>query len=376
MYSKRKYRIGIAAAVMVMLIAVLIVASRHPIQHVEQQAPHVVDDQQGVIKRKLDEYNTAYPEIRFVHVAGGIDWQPQLAGILLMLGVAPDALDYEHPSQLREELLNLTTERLRQMMVSKTASATLFRVGQNSTIAQANLCVITLHPDVIANDAYHATQHMLDLPEAEMHKVHPARYLQPLPHLEFVMDHEAFHCLDSYFNGGAPQTDTKDSGEFNLFRRESVADAYALLMHIRNYGDLNKYARNIIHIRALWFSTRGLHCCTFETIREVMNYDHNELKQQSTKALIELAIYLRNKTAGDYDAFLVQRNATLLAAQKLRKEFQGQDTKTGQPEEIAASAPLIDHLINRYKYYYQMLFNDDEIPFEAPHKHDWNKDRR
>jgi len=339
----------------------------------------VVDPSQGsssdnlrqIIKQKIDYYNKTYPEIRFVQVDGGDDWHGDMLAIMTMLGSDPDALDYQHPPQLREMLMDVTLERLKMMLETDIVSATLFRAGQDSVVGRANLCVITLNPDEFVATDYHATRYMLDLTDDVMKKVHPERYLDHTHHLEFTLDHEAFHCLDSYINGGAPQTDKELGGEYNLFRRESVADAYAMVMHIREHGDSSRYSRNIVHARALWLFSDSPNRCTFETIRDVLNYDYEALRATPIEQVIGLVTHIRNKTVGDYDAYLVQRAAAVNAAKEV-----GMDVKYYGPQwqgvsEMETNPALVEHLINRYRYYYSKLFTDEPILMEAPHKHDW-----
>jgi len=326
-----------------------------------------------IIQKKIDYYNKTYPEIRFMQIDGGDDWHGDMVALITMLGTNPTALDYQHPPQLREMLMEATLQRLKLMLESDTVSATLFRVGKDSVVGRANLCVITLNPkEFVAND-YTATRYMLDLSDEEMKKVHTSRYLDHIHHLEFTMDHEAFHCMDSYFNGGAPQTHKQLGGEYNLFKRESISDAYAMIIHIREHGDLTNYARNIVHARALWLFSDSPNRCTFETIREVLSYDFEALRSTSIQQLIGLVAHIRNKTVGDYDSYVIQRIAAVNAAKKL-----GMDLKYyGDQWEVLSKNPtnpaLVEHLVNRYQYYYAKLFTDDPVLMEAPHKHDWIK---
>ena len=64
-----------------------------------------------IIKTKMEYYNKTYPEIRFVQVNGGNDWHADMVAIMTMLGTDPDALDYQHPPQLREMLMDVTLKR-------------------------------------------------------------------------------------------------------------------------------------------------------------------------------------------------------------------------------------------------------------------------
>ena len=326
---------------------------------------------QKIIDLKLDYYNNNYKDIRFVQFRGGAEWHGDLVTILTMLGTDPDALDYEHPPQLREILLDVSYDRLKTMLQLNIVSATMFRVGKDSVVDRANLCIITLNPEVFVANDYIATKYMLDISSEDMEKIDPARYLDHEHHVEFTIDHEAFHCLDSYFNGGSPQT-TKDLGaEYNLFRRESIADAYAMALHIKNHKGITSYARNIVHARALWVFSDSPNRCTFETIRELLNYDHEQLSKITDKQLIGLAQHIRNKTVGDYDSYVVQRAAAIHAAKSLGMDIEYYGEQWAELSEVATNPALVQHLVNRYQFYYEMLFNDELIPMDAPPRHEW-----
>jgi len=328
---------------------------------------------QKIIRQKLDYYKKTYPEIHFVQLNGGEDWHGDMVAVMTMLGSNPDALDYQHPPDLRETLMDVTMERLKIMLEADVVSATLFRVGQDSVIGRANLCVITLNPYVFVANDYQATRYMLDLEDEMMKKVNPARYLDHMHHLMFTLDHEAFHCLDSYFNGGSPQTDKEFGGEYNLFRRESIADAYAMAMHIREHGDVTPYARNIVHARALWLFSDSPNRCTFETMREVLTYDVKLLRSVSMKELINLVTHLRNRTVGDYAAYVAQRVAAINAAMEMGMDISFYGPQWEKLGNMSANAALVQYLVNRYEYYYAKLFTSDSILLEAPHEHEWRK---
>ncbi len=327
----------------------------------------------ATIKQKLEFYNEKYPGIQFVHVDGGADWRDDMVAVMTLLGSDADALDYEHAPKLREALLEVTLERLRRFLAADVVSATLFRVGQDSIVGRPNLCVITLNPEVFVASDYEATQYMLDVSDEVMQKVHPARYLDHFHHLEFSIDHEAYHCLDSYFYGGAPKTFKTFGGDYNLFRRETVADAYAMTIHIKTHGRITPYARNIVHARALWMFTDSPNRCTFETIREVLKHDPKVITATEVRQLIGLAVHIRNRTVGDYDAYLAQRTAALAAAIELGTKPEYYGTQWEAVAELESNPAVVAFLLNRYQYFYSQLFTDIELPLEAPLADTWKK---
>jgi len=320
----------------------------------------------SIIDDRITFYNGQFRELQFVHVDGGKDWPNDMVAVITMLGDGADALDYEHPANLRAPLLEVSLERLRQFMRGDVVSATTFRIGTGSPIKRPNLCVITLNPDAYFTSDYETTRYMFDLPPGTMGRVHHARYLDHIRHLEFALDHEAFHCLDSYLYGGTPRTHEEFGGEYNEFRRESIADAFAMAMHLKLHGRITRYARNIALARVLWMFSGTPNSDTFDTIRELLRYNPRVLHDTAIEEIFELAAHLRDKTVGDYNSYLVHRASTLTAARLLGKP----PGQFGQVwEKIAArktSAAHVQFLVNRYRYYHSQLFTDTPIPLEAP----------
>jgi len=355
-------------------IAVTLTALLAPVAAADPPASPGSDPKQSGDLRELlktvDEkfafYNGQFPEIQFVHVDGGMDWPDDLVALIAMLGNDADALDYEHPANLRATLLEVSLERLQQFIRGDVVAATLFRVGTGSAIKRPNLCVITLNPDAYFTSDYETTLYMLDLPPETMSKVHPVRYLDHIQHLAFALDHEAFHCLDSYFNGGIPRTQKEFGGEYNEFRRESIADAYAMAMHLKLHGRITRYARNITLARALWMFSGTPNSDTFDTIRELLLYNPRILHDTAIDEIMELSFHLRDEAVGNYDSYLVHRASTLTAARQMGKP----PGKFGQVwEKIAGrktNAAHVQFLVNRYRYYHDLLFTDTSIPLEAP----------
>jgi hypothetical protein len=318
------------------------------------------------IEKRLSHYNREYPHTRFVHLDGGDDWYSDMVAVMTVLGHDPLALDYQHPPDVAKELMALTIERLKRILMADVVSATAFRPGQGSLIKRKHLCVVTLNPRTFVASDYAATQYMLDINDSTMKKVHPIRYLNHLDHLLFAIDHEVFHCLHSIQYGGIPMTYLPFGGEYHLFQRESAADAYAMAIHLRSRGQVTQYARNITHARALWLFTDSPNRDTFETLREVLIVSPKNLSRMREKELVDWAINITKRTVRPYHKYVHQRAAALKAARTLGMipELYGEQWR--ECEKVKADPKLVAHLVNRYRYYYEHLFTAERLALDAP----------
>ena len=155
-------------------------------------------------------------------------------------------------------------------------------------------------------------------------------------------------------------------GEYHLFRRESIADAYAMAKHIKSRRKVTTYARNMVHYRALWLFTDSPNRCTFETIREVLKYPPDTLVTMSDMELGKLAIELRDGAVRPYDGYVRQRSAALKAAKVLGLDPALYGDQWCDCEKMETDPGLVASLVNRYRYYYDQLFTNNVIPLEAP----------
>ncbi len=344
----------------------------HPTQSLSPQKAAQI---QNVIDEQLNFYNGAFDQIRFAHLAGGADWSGELIAVLTLLGSQPTALDYQHPPELRADLMEATVERLRRLLRADVVSATMVRVGPDSPLDRPNLCLITLNPQTVIADDYQATRYMLDLQEAVAEQIHPSRYLQHMEHLRFVLDHEAFHCIDSFLHGGARPSREDLEAEYELFRRETVADAYAMARHIQHHQQVTRYARNLAHIRALWMFSDSPNRCTFETVREVLRLDPQRLQAMSTQDLADLAVEVRDETVRPYHGYLHQRAAALKAARILGLDPELYGSQWCECELMEVEPELVANLVNRYRYYFEQLFTAAPIELDAPSLFDSHEQR-
>ena len=321
-------------------------------------------DKMEIIRQKMIFYNNLFPEIQFMQLKGNETWQNDILTAVTLLGNEPSNLDFEHPPELKEALSNASITRLSVMLQSDIISAALFKVGTNSILVRPNLCIITLDPDTFIMEPLQATNQMLNLSDKELNSINKDRLLNPLAHFEFTIDHEAFHCIDSFVFGGAPMTLKKYGGERNLFRRESAADAFALAMHIRKQKEISNYANNITHVRALWLFTESPNRCSFESMLSVLKTSVEKIISMSNSQLINYIVKVTEKHVGDYDFYVKQRAAAFKAAKTLGLNSSLFGDVWKNIESVKTSDKQVEFRIKRYQYYYKQLFtSDDEVKF-------------
>jgi hypothetical protein len=203
----------ILAAVLVYLPALSHAAaskSTTPESAVAEPSPEQLDD---VVKERRNFYNTRFPDISFVFLKGGSSLLDDMMALSVLLRHDPKCLDYEHPRELRREFYEVTIERIQPMLWHRAPSATLFQPVGNSA-QQPALCVITLDPCFVSGDDLKATKDLLNIPDTLLQEVSVTNHLACVDYLTFVLDHEVFHCLDSYYNGPMPMSMKKYWGEY------------------------------------------------------------------------------------------------------------------------------------------------------------------
>ena len=327
-------------------------------------APRV--EGQQLLRERLALYRQAFPTIRFIHARGGKNWQREYARISSLLGKQPDALDYEHLPQFSTDLMLVTMDRLAMMLRQNAISETLFRADSQGSLKGSPVCVITIDPNEIVGNPLAATSFMLGLPASTLAKIHPGRRLDPRDFLLFAIDHEIYHCLESAFIGGAPMTSKTFGGEYNAYRRELSADAFALTMHRRLAERPSSFARNLTLVRSLWFLDGGPCYRTYPSLEKIRSTPPDDLKRMTLKELVQFADTVRNKTSEGYEAFLDHQAVALQAAEQLGYA----PTEFGPAWVDLAAQRKTDpqQVTDAARYYLEMygrLFDDESIDFST-----------
>ena len=273
----------------------------------------------SLLNEKLEYYRHLYPKISFLLLKG--DGQV-LADMFLLgkaLGRKPISLDYEHPPELREALIAANVNRIQLMLQYKMPSASLFLVDVTPD-KQKHICVLTIHPDEIAIDSVLATRSLLDLPHRIIQKVPKEFRLQPTDYLEFVIDHEVYHCLQSMFVGPQKMSHKEFAGEYNNFHNEQGADAYAIGMHINTRLEVPAFARNFLRIRGMSLYSADPDHLTCKALQQVFNIPVENLVEMNAKEIFEMANKIRERLTISYDEDIQYLASSIEAMKELGVE--------------------------------------------------------
>lgn len=323
-------------------------------------------DPEQVVSQRIAFYNRTFPEIRFVYAEGGEGWPGELLELLAMIGDGAEDLDYRYPPEMREAVMGASFRRLRHVLEDQMLSATTYRVGRGGTADRPNLCIITSNLDQFLARDEEVMRYMLDLSAEELGRVHPSRHLALSDYVAFVVDHEAFHCIDSVLQGGIPMTQDRLVGEYYHFRRENRADAYALAAHIGFHGQITPFANNIALVRALWMYTEGPNHDTFESIRQIMGRDAGALRAMSVHRRVTLAVEVADRAVGSGDMFIRRRAAAMKAAAALGIDPSRYKESWVQIAHVEVDPAEANKRMRWYKYCYDQLFNDAPVVLALP----------
>lgn len=262
------------------------------------------------IKKKLAYYNQTFPYIQFVHLKNG-EWEKSLQALELFIGYQATSRDYEHPKGLREDLLYVTVAKIQMMLVKKITSSYLFEVGEMPVASKQHACVITLNAakNVLTNQI--ATQYFIDLPFDTLKSLPEKSYLDKEQHLNFIIDHEAFHCLDSYHYGGIPMSKKAFSTRYDTYKREIQADMFAIAMLMRRNKKLTRYANNIMTLRAMTLFNGELQHDSASAMQLMINSDKEKFIHTQPMELIKKVKQLYKTIAPSYEEYIDLRVAAI-----------------------------------------------------------------
>lgn len=257
----------------------------------------------ALLDKKINYYRHQYPEITFLVLQGGEDLIADMMALDLILGHQPTSLDYEHPQKLREDLMIASANRILFMLQHGMPSASLFKVN-NPLNWQAHICVLTINPAEVSADSIRATQNLLDLPREFVEKIPQDFRLRPGDYLEFVIDHEVYHCLHSMYVGPQKMSYKEFWGEYNSFLNEQGADAFALAMHINTRNEVPSFAENIMRIRGMALFSGDPDHLTCKALQQAVKIPLQDLAEMSVNEIFDTANRIQKRLTISYDEYI------------------------------------------------------------------------
>lgn len=276
----------------------------------------------SIVVERLAFYAAVFPEILFVALPAGDAWLTSFASFLALLGNQAHNLDYEHPSHLREHLLYVTKARMQAMLRAGESSSSLFQVGADGIAERKYLCAITVNPTGVASDDDVATSHLLGVfrDDASRYTVQKNQRLDHRHHLAYVIDHEIFHCLDALYNRPIPMSSDERTTKYFHFLNENGADVFALAMHLRRHGQLSEFPARLSYIRGLSLFWRDPGHFTYDSTRQMLERENDDLTQMSVRDILALAASIRDQVAQTFDDYVAFELAASEVADLLKEE--------------------------------------------------------
>lgn len=315
---------------------------------------------QAIVDARMRTYDALYPDIQFVQLDAPDEAQFRASAEMLsmLLGYQATNLDYEHPPEVRDDLLYVSIKKLLMFLQQSESVASLFRVGVNSLSEREQLCVVVMDPCRVAADDATASRYLIDFSDALFARLPAERYLPREDVLRFALDHEVFHCLDSHLNEPVPRSKKEYWAPYMHHYHELGADAYATAMHIVRKGGADPHAETLMHQRGLSLLMADPDHFTPEAMQRVLD-DAPTLTGKSPHELFEYATALRSAMGLDYARYLDYRHAAEHAMDRLGLEraasFFGD---TGAFHDEPADSRWLQALLERTRASVAALFGD------------------
>jgi hypothetical protein len=280
-----------------------------------------------ILNEKLEFYRHLYPEVSFLILKGGDELVADMMALDLALGHQPSSMDYEHPQKLREDLMLASANRIVYMLQYKMPSASLFK----------------------------ADTPLLDLPEDFIQKISDDLRLQPADYLEFVIDHEVYHCLQSMYVGPQEMSQKEFWGEYNSFLNEQGADAYALGMHINTRLEVPSFARNILRIRGMSLYTADPDHLTCKALQQIFKVPVEDIAEMSAKEIFDTAHQIQGRLAMSYDEYIQYLASSIQAMKALGVEDLVSDELRSRIKGVQSDPAQVKELVTNTRRYLSEL---------------------
>ena len=263
-----------------------------------------------LVDERIATYSQAYPEIEF-RVLYDLPAYHALLPLSRSLGASVSNVDYEHPADLRMTLVEAQGYRIMHMLENGMGSATLFYNPDAAITYRPYTCLITWF-DMSLDDPLAATRFIYNVSEETLESMPESRRIDNLDFLMFSIDHEVFHCIDSYVHGYTfPKTMDEIDACCSRARAELRADTFAALSHLSRHPDRKTFLINLGNARTLNLLDWDLEHYTGYMFDEVVAL--NDIPRPDIKTLVVQAMRLSEQLAPLYRSH-TQFLATVWAA--------------------------------------------------------------
>ena len=260
-----------------------------------------------LVSERISQYRQAYPEIEFKLLYTMEDYD-EILPLTESLGKDLSNPEYEHPEDARITLVEAQEYRIARLIDNDMSSATLFKTPNANITDHPYVCLITMNHQLSDWDPLAATRFMYDLDEETIRTMPISLRLNNRDFLLFTIDHEIFHCIDTYTNGFLfPKTLDEITASKNRARAEIRTEAFAAMAHLSRQPDGKNFLNNLANARTLNLFSWDVEHYTAEVLNRVVETselitteDIRILVEQSTKMASGMT-----PTLLDYKEFIV-----------------------------------------------------------------------
>ena len=299
-----------------------------------------------LLKTKLENYQQLYPDITFLNLKGGNQLVADMLKLGNVLGHEPVSLDYEHPPELRKDLMYVSMNRILLMLQYSIPSSALFKTDEELE-SQSTVCVLTINPQAIASDSIQATENLLGMPHEFVSNIPPDMHIGSTDYLAYVIDHEVYHCLQPIYVGPQPMSKKSLWGGYWHHLSELGADAYALIMNIKNRGKITSFAINVNRIRGCALLTADPNHLTCKAIEKINKIPPDQISSLNEKEAFDLALETRNKLTMTHDEYLQFISSAVEAMRQLDVDADLTEEESTVIRRVEADPKQVKALIKR-----------------------------
>jgi hypothetical protein len=299
-----------------------------------------------ILKDTLDHYNKLFPDIHFIHLAGGKHTSEELSALFTLVDSSTTIMDYQHPPELSEDLLIVSLERLKSMMLNRIGSATLFRFTETGGMPRRHLCAITIDGAGLAPNNLSATRQLVNLRENRLQRIRPGRYIDRFEYLAYSLHHEAYHCLDIHFYGGMPMSKKEYWASYQSYYNEKGADLFSLAHHIKKHGSYTTFCDNLLRLRKLALYNNDPEHFAREKLCDTLKNNIANFRRYNTRQIFEFAYRAEQEMTPSYTDYVRYLAAAARASRKLGANMGPSTEAARNLESMQVEPSTVAELVN------------------------------